>query len=261
MRMSYRLVVWVLLLASMTGPACAADEHWVQYLGTATFKHSTDFAYAERHSLRYQGNRLMDRVVLYLCRDGSAFARKTVRYVDVTAPDFLFEDASNGMREGVRTGPDGRLMVFQANHADAERTAGLPPEAGLVIDAGFDEYMRARWQALLDSGAQSLPLLVPSRQERMRFHVEHLRHAQIAGRAAEVFRLKLDGALGWILPAIEVAYDADEHQLLRYDGLSDLRDVAGNNLSVHVEFKPGDRMPGDAALDRTLRGAPLAPCR
>jgi hypothetical protein len=258
--MSYRLAVCAILIAWTSLPARAGEDQWVSYSGVATLRHTARFAYGERHSLRYQGNRLMERVVLYECQDGSAFARKTVRYDDAIAPDFLFEDTSNGMREGVRSGPQGRVMLFRANRVEPERTAQVPTEPGLVIDAGFDEFVRTHWQALLELGPQPLPFLVTSRQERMSFHVEYLRGEQIDGKTADVFRMKLDGVLGWVLLGIDVAYDAQDHWLLLYDGLSDLRDVSGNNFQVRVVFKPGDRKAGDAATDRSLREAPLAPC-
>ena len=259
--MSYRQVVCATLIALACAQARADGEHWVQYFGTARSGQPAQFAYRERHSLHFQGDRLVERVVLYQCADGSAFARKTVSYVDATAPDFLFEDASNGMREGVRGGPAGRMMLFRPNGGEPERSAALPQVPGLVIDAGFDEYIRTRWRDLLQSGPQSMPFLVPSRQRHMNFRVEHLRRQQIEADTAEVFRLKLDGVFGWLLPGIDVAYDANEHWLLRYDGLSDLRDVAGNNFLVHVVFRPGERTAGDAATDQTLRDARLAACR
>jgi hypothetical protein len=258
--MRFHQVVCAFLLAWGSLSAHADEDRWLEYSGVATYRHSAQFAYGERHSLRYQGDRLAERVVLYECPDGSAFARKTVSYTDAMAPDFLFEDASNGMREGVRSGPSGRAMLYRASRRESERTSAVPQETGLVIDAGFDEFIRARWQDLLHIGPQPLPFLVPSRQERMSFHVEHLRPTQIDGQPAEVFRMQLDGVFGWVAPGIDVAYDAADHWLLRYEGLSNLRDGSGNNFQVQVAFKPTDRKAGTAAADRVLRETHLAPC-
>jgi hypothetical protein len=66
----------------------------------ALARHSPQFLYGERHVLLYRGGGLAERVVLYTCRDSSAFARKSASYADSLAPDFLLEDVSNGMREG-----------------------------------------------------------------------------------------------------------------------------------------------------------------
>lgn len=257
--MSFRTVLSTLLIACSL-PAHAGEEQWITYSGVATFRQSARLAYSERHTLHYRQGRLLERVVLYQCADGSAFARKTVSYLDPTAPDFLFEDASNGMREGVQSGAEGRVMLFRGNRRERERSSGLPGVSGLVIDAGFDEYIKGHWQSLLDAGAQPLPFLVPSRQEIINFHIEHLNRELIEGQDVELFRMKLDGVLGWVLPGIDVAYDAQEHWLVLYNGLSDLRDASGNNFQVQVMFKPSDRKTGDASIDAAMRAAPLAPC-
>jgi hypothetical protein len=95
----------------------------------------------------------------------------------------------------------------------------------------------------------------------MDFHVQHLHSDQIDETPVEVFRLKLAHMLGWVVPGIDVYYSATDHVLMRYVGLSDLRDVGGDNLRADIEFPPADRKASSAhQVDDALR-APLAPCR
>ena len=147
---------------------------YVAYAGTATALRDSAFLYGERHVLRLRGGRITDRVVLYTCKDGSAFARKTVAYVEAFAPDFTLEDASNGMREGIRSGADGREMFFRGDRAAAEKTGALPQSPVLVADAGFDEYVRANWQSLLAGNPAGMDFVIPSRLDDMSFKVRHL---------------------------------------------------------------------------------------
>jgi hypothetical protein len=248
--------VWA---ASASG--AAADDQYLSYSGTATARHSAKFLYAERHVLRFSEGRLAERVVLYTCRDGSPFARKTVSYVDPFAPDFLLEIASNGMREGVRTVGKERSVFFRDDRSAQEKTSPLPPVRGLVADAGFDEFVRAHWQDLMSGKSQELHFLVPSRLEEIGFQAQHLRSETVDGISAEVFRLKLAGFWGWILPGIDVSYGADDHTLMRYDGLSDLRDASGDNFQTQITFPSGERAPASAASMAEARQAQLAPCR
>src|SRR5580658_8425948 len=88
--------ILLLLSTPLTSIAASADEHLLSYSGTATARHSSEFIYGERHLLRYRDEQLAERLVLYTCRDGSAFARKTVSYVEPMAPDFVLDDAANG---------------------------------------------------------------------------------------------------------------------------------------------------------------------
>ena len=68
--------------------AALTPDAYVSYSGVARARGSNQFLYGEHHVLRYQAGRLAERVVLYTCRDGAPFARKTVSYVDPIAPDF-----------------------------------------------------------------------------------------------------------------------------------------------------------------------------
>jgi hypothetical protein len=241
--------------------AAAAEDQYLSYSGTATDRHSAKFLYGEHHILRYHEGRLAERVVLYTCANESAFARKTVSYVDHFAPDFLLEVASSGMREGVRTVGNERSVFFRDDRHEPEKTGPLPPTRGLVADTGFDEFVRANWESLMSGKPQELHFLVPSRLEDIDFKAQHLRSETLDGISAEVFRLKLAGFWGWVLPGIDVAYAAGDHTLMRYDGLSDLRDASGDNLQAQITFPPSERRAGNAALMAEARQAQLAPCR
>jgi hemin uptake protein HemP len=98
-------------LLSATALASPANgDEYMSYSGTATALHSNEFLYGEKHVLVDHDGKLAQRVVLYTCRNGSAFARKTVSYVDPLAPNFVLEDASDGMRHSCgRRGPNGLL--------------------------------------------------------------------------------------------------------------------------------------------------------
>jgi hypothetical protein len=91
--------------------------------------------------------------------------------------------------------------------------------------------------------------------------VERLRQETIGGIPTEVFRLRLSGFWGWFLPGIDVYYSDADHVLVRYDGLSDLRDASGDNFKTVIDFPPVDRKAvGEASMQQALR-APLAACR
>jgi hypothetical protein len=121
----------------------AAEPQFIAYGGNALETGSGAFLYAEHHVLKYEDGRLRERVVLYQCADGSSFARKTASYARPLAPDFLLEDSSNGVREGVRDDGGLRTVFFRANPQTAERSAPLKIGPEWVIDSGFDEFIRA----------------------------------------------------------------------------------------------------------------------
>jgi hypothetical protein len=238
----------------------SADLKYVSYSGTASSRHSADFLYGEQHVLEYREGRLAQRVVLYTCRDGSAFARKTVSYVDTFAPDFTLEDVSNGMTEGVRSDGKGRFVFFRGGQGEQEKSNPVPRVEGLVVDAGFDEYVRSNWQSLMAGKELNMPFLVPSRLSDIGFQVAHLRSDHWEGASTEVFRLKLSGLLGYVLPGIDVYYSASDQVLMRYIGLSDLRNASHDNFQTEITYHSADRKAADAGLFESARQARLAPC-
>jgi hypothetical protein len=261
-------IAFAISLIAPFGAVNAAAEEYLAYVGVAASQRAGQWLYGESHVLRYREGRLAERVVLYTCRDGTPFARKHAQYDEALAPSFLFEDSSNGVREGVRSSEragGGRTgsnrTVFYRGVDGKERTAPLPAVPGLVIDSGFDEFIRGNWHALIASGSLPLQFLVPSRLETLSFQVQHVRSGAKDGVATEVFRLKLQGIVGWIAPSIDVSYSEREHVLLRYEGLSDLRDKAGENLRTDISFRSSDRKPSDAAAVADAIRAPLAACR
>lgn len=256
MRYAFVLGAWLCVNVVAAAPA----DGYLTYAGVARARHGTAFLYGERHVLRYAGGRIAERAVLYTCRDGTPFARKVVNYVDPAAPDFVLEDANTGLREGIRSDPGGRTVFFRGSQAEADKTGPLPRAPGLVADAGFDEFVQANWATLLDDRAVPVRFLVPSRLDDYGFQVQHLRSEAYAGVPTEVFRLRLSGFWGLFLPAIDVYYSAGDRVLVHYDGLSDLRDAAGDNLKAELSFDPAERRAADASALREAEGARLAHC-
>lgn len=248
------------LLASVaaTAPARAAISFEE---GVAREPGGERVLYREHHLVRREHGRPLERLVVYRCPDGTAFARKRVDYrASMTAPAFEFEDARLGYREGLRRGgAPGELFVRDARGAP-ERSAPVGG-ADLVADAGFDEFIRAHWQPLLAGEAVPLRFAVPARLESLGFRVRRTGSARVGGEPAEVFRLRLGGWLGWLAPHIDVAYGRDSRRLLRFEGLSNLRDDTGaEQLVAAIEFPAPAQRAGEAQWQAFAR-EPLSGCR
>lgn len=240
-------------------PALVADGI-LTYRGMATELATHQKLYSEEHYLRYQNGRIAERVVLYQCADGAPFARKRVQYVDRFAPDFETIDAGSGMHEGLRSNSGQREVFYRENSGEKETRKLLQPTAGLVADAGFDEFIRGNWDSLMSGQSRDLDFLVPSRLGVHGFQVKHVRAEAVDGVPAQLFRLRLSGILGLLLPGIEVYYSDAQRTLLRYDGLSNLQDADGKQHKVLILFPPQNRVRSDAAALLKAQQAPLRAC-
>ncbi len=232
-----RIVVAALaMLGAASLAASAPGESFSAYQGQARASQDNRLLYEEHHLLRLQDERLRGRLVLYRCPDGSAFARKDVRYSEPAfQPEFALVDARSGYREGFDLGSS-----FVQNSSTATlRRQPVRVDESLVVDAGFDEFVRTRWDALQRGDTVRLDFLIPSRLSSYGFRVRKLREDIWHDDSVSVFRLALSGVFGWFADAIEVSYRDSDRRLMRFDGLSNIRGDAGNNLVARIDF-PAD---------------------
>jgi hypothetical protein len=220
--------------------ACVAGQY---YQGYAYASDDGRPLYREAHWL-YGDSGIEHRLVIYSCPDGEPFVRKRVDTAPGTAtPDVDLIDGRGGYREGVRT-RDGRREVFaQADAHSPEHSAQLPlpPPPNAVIDAGFDAFIRQHWDTLSGSGVSPVQFLVPSELRYLDFSARVLRDSRADGADVRWFRLSLASWYGFVLPHIDVGYDAQTRELREYRGLSNIRDGDGRNVRVDIRFPPSER--------------------
>ena len=260
---SYNVAVFLAVAgasACLCVTAAPTADSFVSYRGTATELGTRQALYTEEHFLRFRAGQIAQRLVLYQCADGRPFARKQVEYVDRFAPDFDTVDISRGLHEGLRSRSGHREVFYRETTSDTETTKLLPPVRGMVADAGFDEFVRAHWDALLSGQSRELDFLVPSRLGVHAFQIRHVRAAVTDGTLTQVFRLRLSGVLGLLLPAIEVQYSDAQRTLVRYEGLSNLQDADGNHYKARIVFAPQDRLASDVTALRKAQEVVLHPC-
>lgn len=221
-----------LLLAT----AAHADRRLV---GEARDPESDALIYREEHLLRETQDVPRERLVLYRCPNGELFARKRVSYGDTpTTPTFALEDGRFGYREGLRRDGE-RLTAYVKRDQERPETQGeIAAAESLVVDAGFDEFVRARWDALQRGDGLPISFLVPSRQRTYTFRLKRLGAEQIEGAAATRLRLSLGGVLGWFLPHIDVSYRDRDRRLMRFEGLTNIRIDPEDTYVARIEFPP-----------------------
>jgi hypothetical protein len=187
------------------------------------------------HETQYLSDGGADRVVLYTCPDGRAFARKRVRESgDVQAPDFDLMDARLGYREGVRKSGAQREVYVQRRADLPEQADRLKVPADGVIDTGFEMFAQRHWDALVKGETLRFPYLVPSRRTFYQFKVT--RTDAGADRRTMTIRLAAGNWFSFLLPHIDVVYDIASHRVVHYEGLSNIRGVDGKNYQVRSEF-------------------------
>jgi len=123
--------------------------------------------------------------------------------------------------------------------------SGAAAESELVVDAGFDNYVRTRWYDLDSGSAISFPFLVLGRDDPLAMRAVRSEkscadEALCLEVAPEAWFLRL------LVPPIELTYERETRRLLRYRGIGNLRDAQGNSRQVDIRYRYTP-MAGDVA--------------
>ena len=229
-------ILSVALLASAAG-AVHADA--VSRIGFAYDKQTGELLYSETHHEVFRNGRIVENKVMYKDSRGQVFAEKRIDFGrSPTMPDFELVNADNGHVEGVR-GDDGALVVhFRPQVGAGTRKASIDIPDNGIIDAGFDRFIEQNWTSLVNGEVLEREFLIPSQLE---FYTFEISTAESHPPGEVVFRLQVQSVLlQMFVSPVLVHYDAESRTLLRYEGVSNIRDRNGRNFDVRIEFSRSD---------------------
>lgn len=249
----------LIAFALMNATTLYAAELYSGYEGTAFELNSGKMIYTESHYMHFVDSTLSDRIVLYRCPNGKAFGRKTMRTMGKPLmPEFELFDARLGYREGLATRPGGLTVFYQNSAKKPEKFDTLDATRALVADAGFDEFVRSNWTTLLSGNSVALDFVVPSQLDYLGFKVKWVKKSAIDGEAVHVFKLAPSGILGWVTSGLDVTYAESDRSLRQFAGLSNIRDLSGENYEAKIEFAKAKRVAyANANAMTAARTSPL----
>jgi hypothetical protein len=215
----------------------------LQIVGVASALERTDGApgkrlYEEIHTSDIEGR---SRHVSYRVA-GTEFASKTVDYsVSAVAPDFVQQDSRQGEMIAARRDLRGRVELgYRERAGDKERWQVLETSPRpLVIDAGFDNFVRQHWQVLAQGKAIDFDFAVPSRARAVHLVIS-LASAPDCGAPqiadSRCFRVYAGNYLvRMFFPALYLLYDRGG-ELQRFKGLSNINDINGHGQQVRIDY-------------------------
>lgn len=216
------------------------DNLWA--IGTAWATDRSEILYREFHFAEDAELDLPTRVE-YRTPDGTVIAEKTVDYsVDTSAPAISQTDFRNDAV--IRTSHSGSdvALEFRAHDSDNLQRTTVRRRDGLIIDAGFDPFVRDNWDRLANGRRITTDFLVPARMDTVRIGISKTDDSDCDADAQQIhcFVIRPAGLLrvaGWFVDPILIAYAPDTQRLLMFHGLSNLRDDAGETRNVLIQYE------------------------
>ncbi len=217
-----------------------------QVVGSAFSLGDGQLLYREYH---YYSKDLLDHRVIYRSPDDEPVADKTLDYRSgFTTPSFVQQDELYPQLIDVKLQED-RLSIKYVQKGDSPEKKTLKAKVPLVIDAGFDYFVRENWQSLIDTGkSMDFYYPAPTRLSLMELRMQHqpcseeIRPGEEV--SAECFTItSANWLIRVLIDPIEIAYDPQTQQLLRFRGLGNVFDSGGSGMKVDIQYcypQPGD---------------------
>lgn len=226
------LLVALLSIGWVLSPAYAEQPAIV---GEAYRLDSGELWYREKHYFRQGG---LEHEVKYVDADGQPVARKLIDYRSgLTSPGFSQQGSSySDYYAASWQSPEQLLLQYREPSSDMQQGV-VEVRQPLVVDAGFDHFIRQHWEALVAGEKLTFNFAAPSRQQLVKLFVARM-DCDLADANTVCFRATLDNLiLRWFVTPIEVVYAADSRLLQRYVGLANIADEQGVNHKVDIRYQ------------------------
>ncbi|MBM6550999.1 hypothetical protein [Marinomonas ostreistagni] len=224
-----------LCLAALAAPSMAQDTTVV---GKAYRLDSDQLVYVEKHQYLEDGR----HQVSYESPQGEVFARKTLDYsVSEQAPTFTQTNDLIGERIEV-SNADGKLKLrYRASDNGKVFQKRFERSKRLLVDAGFDKYVKNNWQALTEGKPFEIQYLVPSETTTVSFKVSQTDCLANTPASAKCFSIAPQS--WWVSLAVDpltVAYDPNTRNLVRFTGRGNIANADGDYQSVDIHYQYPD---------------------
>lgn len=229
----------ILLFASMamlTSPLQA--QPWV--VGNAESAEDGELLYKELH-YRSDPQAAVSERVEYVDSAGELLVQKSLEVVvSPVTPNVEQRDLRTGTQFSVTDVGTGLEVHYQRGGERGE-TQRIDKGERLVVDAGFDPYVRSHWEALSAGEAIQADFFVPARLDTVKISIRKTDAQQCQSVATSALCLVVRPAgilrlVGWLVDPLYLAYEQGSKRLLMYRGISNLLDAEGESQDVLIRY-------------------------
>lgn len=234
--MNTRFTTLILLLFSFFF-VCAklnVKEEYLTYKGIARDLNSNKFYYSEEHKETLEQHVLRQTVIQYKDSAGTLIAKKTIDYSgNKVTPAFEQNDFRDGYMEGVSFSENKLVFKCRKNKKETLKTKSINIPNNLVVDGGFNYYIKGNWTELAAGETKVFNFAVPSQLDYFAFRL----YKDSQQNDEIVFKMEPDNyILRKLVDPIRVTYKASTKRIIKYEGLSNINDKKGKSYLVKIMY-------------------------
>ncbi|WP_323750925.1 hypothetical protein [Marinobacter sp.] len=168
--------------------------------------------------------------------DNGRFAFKTLQYdEDPRRPSVDFRQPDFGERLEIRYPDSNYLTIDWQPPSDSRRSFRVRYDNRLVVDAGFDHFVRANWPAVKAGESLSFQFLAPTRGDHYGFVLEPAPAAKMDADVVVQIR-PTSLVLRFLVDPIILGYN-QSGALTHYQGLTNIRANGDTNYTADIRYR------------------------
>ncbi|MGK0500551.1 MAG: hypothetical protein ACJAYG_002204 [Oceanicoccus sp.] len=200
--------------------------------------------------LHFHSDDGLDHRIDYLLPDDSLMARKTLDYRSGRATPAYSQRSNNYPKTIDISWQQDQLLMSYASSGNPAEEKTLLIDQPLVIDAGFDHFVREHWADLIAGESLDFYFPAPSRLSLVELRATRSNCSYTTTTEA-CFKINSSNWLiRLLLDPIELGYNIDSKQLTRFRGLANMTDIDGNSLKVDIRYRYANAGEKLAVIDR-----------
>jgi len=232
----------IYLIITLLFPLNADSYHSEIFIGFAYDLKTEKLLYSEEHSHFFLNGNLMRGEVVYRAPGGDIMATKTLNFDEsLIAPSFRLEDRRFQHIEGAERKSNGISLIKGKIPNLSRMPIQIPSSPDLVIDAGFDHFVRKNWSVL--SRGEKIDFLFgsPSEQRVFKFQLE-LKKKKVQEMETHLY-LKMSPSsllLRWLVDPIDLCYIKSKNdnniRLQEYKGITNINRTSDEKYRAVIRF-------------------------
>ena len=224
-------------------------------IGDAYALNTGQLLYQEFHYYSEDG---LDHHVVYISPEKTKIAEKFLNYRSGKASPEVNHQAWVYAEKFQITKAGKQWFLAYTDNENRQSKTTLVATRPLVIDAGFDHYIRQHWSSLLTGSSVKFDFPAPSRLSLVGLLIKRKR---CTGDQLQAICFAINSSNWFIrllLDPIELSYDKNTRQLIRFKGLGNMLDKYGNSLKVNIRYRYQDLCIDQTVCDQEVIAEDIA---
>lgn len=227
-------------IASLIFFACAlvqAEPERLLVTGVASNLKTGKVVYREYHDITKA-----QHTVRYVDEKEKLIASKTIQYLHgFSTPEYQLQDQRVDRKTGSEWKKD-HFIIFRQEASEKRHEEKVDAADDLVIDAGFDHFIRTHWETLIDGKVLPFSFAIADPLTTLHMQLTEVTAAKTAikqhnDRYRYFLASSRNKLISWAIPDINLAYDRETRLIQVYQGPSNITDQYDKTQNVTIRYE------------------------